>query len=279
MRLLKIEQLCEPGSGVVNEDAAGYNDYAAWVVDGATGLSGRTLTEAPTDPHWYAQWWHQHLHRHLTDQPDLSKFCLDSIDLVAEHYLAQWPDATPHDYPSAAAAIVRFCHDHLEYQLFGDAVLLLRDRQGLQVIRDTRLNRLDDLVLSQMNRLINFEQHSHSVARHKLLPQLRAHRQLKNTMDGYWTLEFDRAAALHGLQGQYQPEGELEVLLLTDGLSILLDTFQYCSAEELISWVAEEGLRPLYQQVRTLEQADPKMEEFTRFKVSDDASGLYFVAV
>lgn len=278
MKLLKIQQLCEPGSGLVNEDVAGYNDFSAWVIDGATGLSGKTLTQNPTDPHWYAQWWHQHLHRNLRTESSLSNFCVAALEQVSEQFLRCWPQATPHDYPSAAATIVRFCHDRLEYQIFGDAVLLLRDRRGLQVIRDTRLNFLDDLVLSQMDHLINFEQYSHSAARDKLLPRLRAHRQLKNTHDGYWTLEFDPAAALHGLQGEYQADGKIEALLLTDGLSILLDTFQYCSAEELMDWVAEEGLRPVYEQVRAIEQADPMMRQFTRFKVSDDASGLYFVA-
>ncbi len=278
MRLLKIEQLCEPGSGLINEDAAGHNDFGAWVIDGATGLSGRTLTPSPTDSHWYSQWWQRYFHRHLDDGQPLSMLCAEGIARVAREYHDQWPEATPEDYPSAAGALARFSGDHLEYQIFGDAVLILRDEQGVQVIRDTSLNRLDDHVLSRMHRLMNVEGHSHAQARHHLLPQLKRNRALKNRPEGYWTLEFSVAAAQHGLQGRYRPSGRMQALLLTDGLSILLDSFQYCTAEELLDWVAGQGLRPVYERVRQLESSDPEMQAWARFKHSDDASGLFFEA-
>ena len=54
MTLRVLDRLTDPGGAGANEDALGHSRSAAWVLDGATGLSDERLLPGPSDAAWLA---------------------------------------------------------------------------------------------------------------------------------------------------------------------------------------------------------------------------------
>src|SRR3546814_10784032 len=64
-------RLAETRSGAAaNEDVVGYTDFAAWVIDGASGI-GENLVSAVSDAQWFAQRVDRELRDLLASKPTM----------------------------------------------------------------------------------------------------------------------------------------------------------------------------------------------------------------
>jgi hypothetical protein len=64
-------------------------------------------------------------------------------------------------------------------------------------------------------------------------------------------------------------------VLLSDGASRLVNTFELASWEELLALLDESGPDELLRQVRAAEAVDPEGRQWLRTKRSDDATAVY----
>src|SRR5687768_9779505 len=112
MGLTIVDCISDPGSGAaaVNEDIAGHGSLAAWVLDGATGLSKERLLPGPSDAAWLSARFDALL-RERADRPDRDPRVLisDLIAEVARNFEAERirPGNKRYEMPSAGMAFIR----------------------------------------------------------------------------------------------------------------------------------------------------------------------------
>ena len=106
-----IKYLSKQGAKIKpNEDKITIIDGAAWVLDGATGITGKRITEKETDALWYVEKINNYLIKNINSSKSLKDIMKSAIREVKESYITYdgYKNLDEVDYPCAAIALVRF---------------------------------------------------------------------------------------------------------------------------------------------------------------------------
>lgn len=261
--------------GPYGEDLAGAAEGAAWVLDGATGVTGETYADAPSDAHWYVRRLDDYLRAHVADDAvSLTDHVANAVasarDAFAE--LAPVGDLDRAAEPSATAALVRWTGDAVEYYVLCDSVLVLCSGGDVdRVVTDRRIAPFERENLDAAAHLRG-KGASASEARRRLTPALRTVRRLKNTPEGYPVLSLDPAGAREGLTGRFEAE-DPTAYCCTDGFARLVETYDaYPDWAAAVATLERDGLDAAVDRLRDIERDDPATETYPRLKPADDAT-------
>lgn len=265
-----------------NEDTSFTGDGFAFVLDGATGLNGKNLIDKESDARWYVKQWEIFLKDNITNWDiELKDIIKDGINLIKGKFFSNI-DSTEKEYlrsidlPSSTIALVRWDSQVLEYFLLGDCTIILKfDNENINYIKDDALDILDGEVIKFMAREMKKNSISHLEARERAIDLLIRNRSLKNKLNGYWVLGFSTEAAENAKVGKIQLGIENNILLMSDGFSVLFEKYKATAREEIIDIVDGEGVSYCYKRIRDVEINDPECIEYPRLKQSDDSSAVF----
>ena len=279
MNTTKIATISEAG-GNYNEDIAHVVSNAAWVLDGATGLSQENHMPGDSDAKWYVEAWDTYLTDAVTiSDNSLEEIVLAGIAKVNDEYrqILGGKAIEEIDVPSSGIALIRWGKEELEYFILGDCQLWIMKNESVEKIADYKLPLLDDEVSKRMNTYIK-QGIAASEARNKIKQLLIENRLLKNKKNGYWILSLDQEAVAHAISGKLSfnhDDQRAEILLLSDGYYAIVDKYKALTEKEVFDKIEAKGLESVYHLIRQIEEKDPNQSRFARFKKSDDASAIF----
>jgi hypothetical protein len=269
---MEVSLATAPGSAdKPNEDFAAASNTVAVVLDGVTQRSGLG-TGCVHDAPWYVGQLGTRLLAHSVLPPDgnLTGALAVSIEEVAALHSETCDLAHPGS-PSAAVAVLREQHNHIDYLVLADCVLLAEGPGGLHMISDDRIEHL-----GQDEKQATQQEPTGSPAHSRLMRQLVTERQRhRNQPGGYWVAAGDPQAACHALTGSWNRRGIHRAAILTDGASRLVDHFALADWPELLSQLQASGPGSIIRQVREAENLDPDGSRWPRYKRSDDATAVF----
>jgi serine/threonine protein phosphatase PrpC len=264
----------------VNEDIAYAEDTYGWVIDGATGLNKINFTGSSGDVYWFVNEWNSYLKENILDKSrDIKEIISEGLDCISDKFneVSALKHPNKVDLPSASIALIRINNNKVEYFLLGDCTLIVQDNNGKPtIIKQTLLDKLDNIAKDEMRKLIVNEGISFTEARQKINSLLIKHRLLKNTPEGYWTLGFDKNAVENSICGCFDFAECKKALLMSDGFSAIFDNYNCVDSDNIISIIEKQGLHQIYKTIRLIEEDDAEVIKFSRFKKSDDASAIIF---
>jgi hypothetical protein len=256
---VRVSAATEPGStDVPNEDWWGATSSVIVVLDGVSmpaGMSDRCRHGTP----WYVR---QLGARVLAAAENmgtpLEVVLAGCIGTVADLHPACDPDAL--DAPSAAVAILRIAGDRAEYLALADVTIALETADavsGIRVITDDRVEASTAGVCRSAS------------GASALIAKSRA--AYRNRAGGYWVAAGDPAAAVHAVTGQAR--AVRRVAVMTDGAALIHEM-----AGAPWPAVLDMSADAIISRVRTCERSDPERTRWPRWKVSDDATAVFWQA-
>ena len=276
-RLRLIDSVSQAGRSV-NEDRATGSTRAAWILDGATGLSPQRLFPGPSDPAWFAAAADALLAR-LTGESDdgmtlLRRLVAELHDACAAAALVPLAD-TEIELPSASLAMAQLVGAEIELLMLGDCKLLLRQSDGrVEAFDQSSVAPFDAKVVDALRAIQASGETELQKITPSLTPIIRENRRWKNRPGGYGVLTADPACLAFAETARRPAADVTHLLLATDGFYRLVDTYGMLTAGELMQAALERGLAPLYAELRRLEDADPECLAFPRLKARDDATAV-----
>ena len=266
----------------VNEDAYGHDRDCAWVLDGSTGLNGKRLVadETGSDAQWYALAFSEYLKTALPgSEAPLQEIFSEGVRRVwAEFEKKAGGKVARGDVPCCVGTAVRIRDGFLEYINVGDCCLLIRFRDGsVTELLNSTLVAMDNNTLRMAVEISQKEGIPISQCRQKILPQLQRVRLTMNTPEGYISLADNAAAVLQAKTGRFPLAEIRDVCMVSDGFSEYYNMFGLAkSLEDFMNAVAAEQPQELFDRLLAAQQADGDFAKHPRFKLSDDATLLYF---
>ena len=276
-----IKYLSKQGSKIKpNEDKITIIDGAAWVLDGATGITGKRITEKETDALWYVEKINNYLIKNINSSKSLKDIMKSAIREVKESYITYdgYKNLDEVDYPCAAIALVRFNNKELEYYVMGDCTLIYKEKDEKAVeIVDKRIIELEERILNSMVKVSKEKEVSILEARRYCDNEVLDVRKMKNKSNGYWILELNEEAIDNGLYGKIAISKEVSISLTSDGFSQYYDTFNLAEGySEFIDIVKETNIDDLYNNLYLSQEDDSECNNYPRLKKRDDSSIVYF---
>jgi len=275
--MLRIDIGATVGAGDVNEDVAGWCDGAAWVIDGASGVSA-ALMEGESDAAWLAREADRQFRTILTAYPDISspelvrQTCIACRDAFLSGASREASGA--HEHPSAAFAMVRAVGRDVELLTLGDCRIAWRRNGGdPELFGTTDLAPIEARTIARVASLL-FERPDmrEKDLRAALLPLLRANRALMNTEGGYWVLGLSPEAADHlDIVRRPARAGE-EFAIASDGFLRLVELFGRAGPADLLAISTDAGFEARLEELRSVEAEPESRRRFPRVKVHDDVA-------
>ena len=276
-RFDRIDSVSQAGKSI-NEDQATATARAAWVLDGATGLSPQRLFPGPSDPAWFAATADALLARLTRGSDDsttlLRRLVAELRDACAAAALVPLAD-TEIELPSASLAVAQLAGGEIDLLMLGDCKLLLRQKDGrVEAFDQSSVAPFDAKVVEALRAIQAGGETTLSEIAPRLMPLIRANRQWKNRPGGYGVLTADPACLAFAETARRPAADTTHLLLATDGFYRLVDTYGMLTAGELMQAALERGLAPLHAELRGLEDADPECLAHPRLKARDDATAM-----
>lgn len=268
---------CQSPHVTHNEDVVGFAGSAAWVIDGATGVSDRpTLTPDSTDAAWLAT----NLNRRLETafaRPDADPTTvLMKVEAEIEADFRSFEGASSlstGEQPTAGLALVALVGKTLSFITIGDCRVLFENVDGSTAeFCQSEIGPIESRIIERRRGLI--ETYPGEDPWPRLKPFIQSLRQHINTEEGYSVVHPTRRW-VHRLKYKKLPSSTVRhALIVSDGLYRLVDGFGTFDAPGLLREAIRKGLRELLKRLRSLEAADQNCEQYPRVKISDDASGV-----
>ena len=284
-----LDSISDPGDLVrPNEDAAGGNKVAAFVIDGATGLGGRPLLGGPSmdgtsDAAWLARFAKDVFEDKIAVANPVSEVVRGLNACVARLVgeAAGGDVVEPWALPTASFQMIRVEADAIVTYGLGDCRLFVVGADGGLV----ETSAIAGSAAREQEGARRAIAHAGGLAMWRSLseqPEVRAElrrmRARHNQPGGVvWTLGTAPEAGGHVTRRKLSPALPARGLLCTDGFSALADNYARYHGADLVRAASEQGLAALLVELRSIErEEDPDGRTFPRFKVSDDATALLF---
>lgn len=279
-RLEILDSISDPAKPEAeNDDRIGWNDSAAFVIDGATGLGDPVV--ASSDAAWLAEYARAHFEVHLTPVRPIGDVVRD-LCVSARDAFFQAAGTTAierYRYPNAAFQALRVTAGGIETAGLADCKLILRDAAG-QVLRHSgnRAGRGNEQQAARraIESSGGFNAAGESFRGRETLEDLRRKRaRLNSDPDGAWTLGMSPEAGAHLRREMLAIRLPAVGVLCTDGFADLVDNYRICTDAGLIAAAETDGLGVLLDELRHIErEVDPEGVRFPRYKRCDDASAV-----
>lgn len=262
-----VKSYSQQGGVRSNEDIFGSGAGFAFVIDGATSLSS---PQDPSNGYFFVKEVAASLEKLL---PDLSQSLQDCLRKAIKN-----TDNSSCEGASASVVLLRQKNqDSIEFLSLGDCVLL--EKQGDIILKffDDSVSKLDNRVIDKMVSLAKEKNVSPKEVREEevIKEMLLAHRQLKNTPEGYWILDQSGVGIDQARLGSRAVVSGTEFLLMSDGFHIAFDFGLFSTPEEAFARCQGETLETLVALLREQEVADGQYIGIPRLKQSDDATVLF----
>ncbi len=274
-----VDTLCIKGNKAL-EDRIGCDSSWLFVIDGASGLTGKKVTDYDSDAAWLADNLKTGLETSLPDfDRPISEILHDIALKLREEYDSYWKKhyTSDVDYPSAGVVVMRLKENIIEYLSLGDCTLVIEDKDGeLHSICEKNLHILDQKAIDKMVSIQRETGCSMSEAREAINPLLIHNRNLRNKPEGYWIFDPTGIGVDNARQGVWRANDVKGVTLMSDGFMQLLNTFEfYESFEDLQKNIRNYGLTELGKKLFEAQDDDSECMSFPRFKLRDDTSAVY----
>jgi serine/threonine protein phosphatase PrpC len=279
--LLFTSETYTSAAGSCNEDIGGCVSNAAWILDGATSLSRRTVPASNgqhiSDAAHFVATLSAEFHRGIGNGQDIARALDSSLRSVRQDADIRRFLEEDFDVPSASFAAVQLMGPCLQVANLGDCTILLQADNGtITSFGDSAVRQLDAALLSSylaLRRKVS----DRGAVREALAPLIRENRARMNTPGGYWILE-PRGHGLSGLQQMaIRFSTEVRGLLVTDGLYRIVDTYHLMRMEEFFEEAfSASGLERLVSHTRDAETLDSNETRWPRVKARDDATIVKF---
>ena len=266
-------------SGQINEDIIGYNAQAIWVLDGATSISGRKtlIHKLPqSDASWFVGQFSHHFSK-LDHDIDLTTQLKSISQLIQQQSSTVWKNWDDQDIPSASFSAAFYDQKNIFLYNLGDCrVLYQLDDEPIQHFGQSNVEALDTALLQQYKHLSQQSPRpSHKEIWQQLVSQIRSNRLRMNQANGYWILSPDGLGIDHLQQIHLNYHQNAKVLLSSDGLYRLVDTYNDMTDQQFFSQAFQpNGLNQLLARLRKIELNDPEAMDYPRVKLQDDASAV-----
>jgi serine/threonine protein phosphatase PrpC len=259
-----------------NEDAHGATATAAWVIDGATGVSLGPDILAPSGAAWLAGTLSDVLHAESDPGRTLHDLLASAERVVSARFAAAIDpglaiDAP--DLPTGCLGLAVIEERRLELAVIGDVSLMHRraDR-SLSVLSDHGVDAFGERTMEAMRKALRERPDEDPWPLLRL--QIRENRRMANQPGGYNVVHPTLAWA-HRVTRARADVSEGDVLLLaSDGFFRLVDHFGIHDPDDLIDASLEVGLSTLVERLRAAEIEDRRGERAPRVKVHDDATAV-----
>lgn len=278
------QSICYPGFGArICEDAIGWGKNYCFVMDGASGLSGKNIVDPISDSAWMAGKIRDGLCALLDrDDPRPTRQLLRQVVAqVREEYvqaLQSRKSDAPEDSPSAGLALFRQRGGKLEFFGIGDCVGVAKLPDGRDFYAlDSNLPKLDNQVLKQMKQIHLRTGVSMGEAKKACNDLLIKNRCLRNKPEGYWILDLLTDDGINNAQEEtWELVEPICVGAFSDGFSQLTDVFGcYRNYTALFEAMQGNDLEEMFRALCALQDADSNCTEYPRFKLRDDTSALW----
>jgi hypothetical protein len=251
------------------------------LLDGATPLTDeRCVALGASDPAWFVRRFVRELGRVLRPDASQADLVLEALDGTRAAYRAAGgsADVPPHAWPIATLAWVRVCDPDaagghaLEWFCLGDSKVLLQLPDGAVLDLDPFDNPQERATQAHVAGLVAEGVHDPAERWTRLLPMLRARRHEQNTAARPAVLCLDPRGpfAARAAQGS-APPGAL-LLVASDGLYRLVDTYGLHTDASLLDACRTRGLDALLDELRAFEAG--KEAAGLAAKTADDASAI-----
>lgn len=262
---LSIENHLEQGSGRINEDVLLMEGNTYGVFDGATSLGNCQMENGITGGLLAA--------RIAAEQFQVSDDLLTCMaranDRIREEILLRRNGVERHLLWSTSGAVVRLNGKTFSYCQTGDCLILLIHRDGSHKLLTPTTNHDRETLLlwKQANAPLGTNIHTF------LADQIRKVRLQMNST--YGVLNGEPEAMKFIRHGRESLENISDIILFSDGLFL-----PSAAPESETDWQTftdlylQGGLKNIRDHVRTLEQLDPHLKLYPRFKQHDDIAAI-----
>ncbi|MCS0613536.1 protein phosphatase 2C domain-containing protein [Massilia kyonggiensis] len=273
------------GKGRINEDVVvvyerdGYTDLV--LMDGATPLTPeRCVAAGASDPAWFVRRFAQDLGSVLRADGDQEALVLEALEHTRAAYRAAGghADVPPYAWPIATLAWVRVSDPDadgahtLDLFCLGDSKILLQLPDGAVRDLDPFENPQEQATQAAVAALVAEGIFDPAERWTRLLPMLRARRHEQNTAANPAVLCLEPRGPFAARRTRVTaPPGAL-LLVLSDGLYRLVDTYGLHSDGSLLDACRARGLDALLDELRAFEAG--KEAAGLAAKTADDASAI-----
>lgn len=265
-----------------NEDAFGFHEHAAFVIDGATCLGGNIVTgEIGSDAAWLAEFCRVHFLEMLAEGEPTKEIIAKTNALVGHliSYLTAKNAAPAWQLPVASFQMLRLVDGRLVSFGLGDCVAYVEGPQNtVQTISPMGDHGAEEMTRAReaIARAGGLNTETSLLDDKPLLEIERALRGTYNTAGGpLWTLGTAPDAAHHIHEQPAETHDSSVALICTDGFSALIDKYQRHTPASLLQKAKTDGLKALAHELRHIEQVeDPDGHHYPRLKPSDDATAV-----
>jgi hypothetical protein len=280
-----VDSLSLPGSSArPNEDAMGWTDDCAFVIDGATGLGPDFVVgRYDSDAAWLAAFSKIHFEEMI--RPGLSmRDIVCSTNALARRivtFASKERDIPKWNLPVAGFQMIRIEGDAIVTYGLGDCSLYVLGSDGV-VSSHSAMPEQAEREKAEAGSLISaagaltgggrLVDNPDFVARER---RIRA--AYNSDASGVWTLGTSPEAADHLMTAQLDAPRPVRGLLCSDGFAALIANYGKYDPKSLVENALGEGLEKLGIQLRDVEcREDPGGQIYPRVKQSDDATALLF---
>jgi hypothetical protein len=261
----------------LNEDAVGAANNAAWVIDGATGVSDLPpLVPFLSDAAWLAMHLNDGLQAAFARSPVEPSAALRAIEsgISAQFNSAnQLQDRTPIEQPTAAFALSVLDRDTVHLLGLGDCRIIVENQAGeIQQFDPSDRAHAELLIIQERARLLATYPGEDPWPR--LKPFIRSLREFANMEYGYSIVHPTLAWHDRVKRQTLHAQAVRHLLAVSDGLYRLVDVFAMLTPDQLLRRAVEDGLAPLCSELRARETADDRGLAYPRVKTYDDASAV-----
>lgn len=259
-----------------NEDLVGTYDSVFWLLDGASHpITSGSLLSTQLYVHMLSEKIAETLQTSPINFP-LQKIMATSIKKVAEFIKHDYPSVSA--FPSSTVAMVRIAKHEIEYFVLGDSSLILKLDSNVEQISDKRLEQIGVNLRSDIVSLLQQGKGYTSPEIKKLKSELlELEDTYRNQENGFYVASIDPNICHHALTGKRQldPDSNWSIVLASDGLTRLVDTFETIpSWEKFIKYLAKTPAIEVFDHIRSIEHFDPSGQKYPRFRKHDDISML-----
>ncbi|MDJ0276128.1 hypothetical protein QLH51_04825 [Sphingomonas sp. 2R-10] len=253
---------------IPNDDRAGSTAGRAWVIDGATDLCRPGLLGEQGGAAWLAMTADAAFATAVGET--LTDACAQVFARVEARYHAERrrePEG-PWELPRASFAVVQFAGDVLELAWASDCSILHATSDAIRWRTPAPNRTRESAQAAALGPGIGAAKLS--------TPAILDDRRVARSRANQRVLGVDAAEALAILQtARFDVAVGDELLLMTDGMVALVDSYGVHDADSLFAAVRANGLAALGTELRGIERDDAACLRYPRFKVSDDATALW----
>ncbi len=259
------------------EDWLYADEKMAFVLDGASGVSGDKITDRATDVVWFVENIGQELRKGLHREDDVLKIIKNTVEIVAERYMQFAGSAEVADKPSTTLSLLRIRGEYLEYYSICDSEIVIRKKDGSVLhILDDRLTKLDNINFDRMRKIANEKGITLRAAFPYIKEYILYNRAQMNKPNGYAAIAHTTDGLESGLYGKVRLEEVQDALLYTDGFAEAYDLFRiYPSPAALLEEVSTKGIRAVLDNLFAAQEKDADCNRYARNKKRDDISAIY----